>query len=644
MPGAGGAITDDRLTFGVFELVPARHELRRGGARVRLQEKPFEVLLALVERPGEEVTRAELRQRLWPGEQFHDFEAGINTAVRKLREALGDSPNGSRYIETIPRRGYRFVAPVTVVRGTAPAAAPTPPAVEGGAAPDGVATVAPARPWLRPRALLVLALALLVLTAVAVRRERADRREARLQPPRSIAVLPLSDQSSSPAPWFTDGMTEALIAELAKIDSLSVISHTSAMAFRQQPRRLPEIARELGVEAILEGAIRREGDRFRLTVRLLDARSDRHLWAEIYDREVGDSLRLQTELARAVAERVELELTPADARRLAARRQVDARAYDAYLRGRYFWNQRSAAGFEKALEHFARAVELDPGYAAAHSGLADTYGLIALSGYDLLPAREAMPRARAEAQRALALDDSLAEAHASLAWVSFTWDWDFALAEREFRRAIDLNPGYATAHQWYSNFLCAAGRLDEATAHIERALALDPLSRVINEEASWPPYYRGEYERAIAQLRRTLELDPDYAIGHQDLALALVRLGRLDEAAAELEEVARLTGGGTAARAYLGYVLALREDREGARRVLAELARRATTGHVAAHEAALVHTALGDRDEAFAALDRAFDERSDMLLYLAVEPLWEPLRGDPRFAELVRRVGIQRAD
>jgi TolB-like protein len=358
---------------------------------------------------------------------------------------------------------------------------------------------------------------------------------------RSLAVLPLLDLSAArDREYFADGMTEALIAELSRLPDLKVISRTSAMTYKGSSRTLPDIARRLGVDAVVEGSVSVDHDRVRVTAQLIDARTDRHLWAENYERSLDETLALQAELASAIAQQVEAKLTPQQAARWRAPGRVDRSAQDAYLRGRHFWNQRTREGFAKARDSFEAAVAADPSYALAHAGLADTYGLMSIQGYDLVPPQEAMSRAREEAKRALELDDSLAEPHASLAWVNFNYDWDFAAAEREFKRAITLNPGYATAHQWYANLLCILGRFDEASLEIGRALELDPLSRVINNEAGWPLGYLGHHEEAIAQYRRALDLDPQYPTPHLAMGLEYEDMGRYEDAIAEYRTFERL--------------------------------------------------------------------------------------------------------
>jgi TolB-like protein/DNA-binding winged helix-turn-helix (wHTH) protein/Tfp pilus assembly protein PilF len=578
-----------------------------------------QILMALLERPGQEVSREELRDRLWPPGVFVDFENGLNAAINRLREALGDSADNPRYVETRPRHGYRFVAPVEEL-------------------PSESALRPESTPSRRRRAVvaIVLAAVLLMGTGVLAWRLRVPGGTVR-----AIVVLPLANLSGNPAEdYFVDGITEELTTQLAKIGTLRVISRTSAAHYRGSDKPLPTIARELGVDAVLEGSVVRTGGRVRVTAQLIDAARDAHLWAETFERDASDVLRLQEDLARSIVAEIAVHLTPEEQRRFRRARHVDPAAHEAYLKGRYFWNKRTAEGFKAAVEAFQLSLARDPTFAPAFAGLADTYGLMASSSYDVLPASEAMPKAKAAAERALALDDSLAEAHASLAWVAFTYEWDFVRAEAGFRGALELNPGYATAHQWYTDYLCAMGRLEEATSEIGRARQLDPLSLIISNEAAWPLYYGRRYEEAVTRYRETLALDPEFPNAHLELGMVYASLGRYAEAIAEYERFAELSKDETLAAAYLGHAYGRMGQREQALRQLAMIENARARGYVPAVQAALVHLGLGDNERAFASLDGALAERSDFLLYLKVEPFLDPLRRDPRFARLTQRVGL----
>jgi len=466
---------------------------------------------------------------------------------------------------------------------------------------------------------------------------------SRAGPPdiQSLAVLPLENLSRDPEQeYFADGMTEAIIADLTKIRALRVISRTSAMQYKDVKKPLPQIARELNVDAVVEGSVLRSGDRVRITAQLIHAPTDRHLWADSYERDLRDVLALQRDIAQAIAQEIKVTLTPQEQAQLAKARPVDPEAHQLYLKGRYHWNKRTAEDFKKALEYFQQAIAKDPSYPPAYAGLADTYGLLGYYAYDVLPPREAMPKAKAAALKALEIDGSFAQAHVSLAWVRQTYDWDWPAAEKEFKRAIDLNPGYATAHHWYSLHLATLGRRDEALAEAKRALELDPLSIIINHIVGLQHYWARRFDQAIEQFRKTIDMDPSFPIAHWSLGRAYAAKGMYREAIAEYEKYSALTGGSGRALAALGSAHARSGDRREALRVLEQLNAISKQRYVPSHQFADVSIGLGDKDQAFAWLDKVYDERSSYLTWLKVEPLFDPLRSDPRFADLVRRVGL----
>ncbi|HEY3204735.1 MAG TPA: protein kinase [Thermoanaerobaculia bacterium] len=453
----------------------------------------------------------------------------------------------------------------------------------------------------------------------------------------SLAVLPLANLTAdSGEDYFVDGMTEALIADLAKIEALRVISRTSVMRYKGTRKPLPEIARELNVDAVVEGSVLRSGDRVRITAQLIDAPTDRHLWAESYERGMRDVLTLQSEIARAIAGEIRIKITPQERTRLAGSRPLDPEAHDLYLKGRYHWNKKTAEGFQKAREYFEGAIAKEPTYAAAYAGLADTYSGL---GYYVLAPREAMPKARAAALKALELDDTLAEAHASLGNVRHNFDWDWTGAEKSFRRAIELNPGYATAHQWYSLHLGDLGRSEQALVEARRALELDPLSLIVNHNLGLQHCFARQFDQAIAQYEKTLEMDPNFAVTHWALGSAYGAKGMYPEAVAELERLRALTGRTPSVIAYLGNVRARSGERQEALRLLEELETISKQKEVSA-ELAILYAGLGDRDRAFACLEKAYAERSGAVPGLKVYPEFEPLRSDPRFADLLRRLGL----
>ena len=457
----------------------------------------------------------------------------------------------------------------------------------------------------------------------------------------SLAVLPLINLSGEPADDFlADGMTDELISRLMKIRALRVSSRTSVMAYKAVNKPMRQIAEELGVDWIVEGAVLRSGPRIRITARVIDGRTEEHLWAERYEHDMRDVLRLQSEVAVEIAHQVQVTMTAPERDRLTNARPIDPEAYEAYLRGRFFWNKRTRDELKRAVHYFALAIERDPTYAPAHAGLGDSYALLSTTGYDALPPREAMPLAKRAAQDALRLDDTLAQAHASLAYVLLSYDWDWQNAGEEFARALDLDPAYATAHNWYGHCLFAQGRLNDAMEQMERARQLDPLSVPCNMGVGWALYYARKYDEAITQYRKTLEIAPDLPMVLYELGLAYQQKGLLDEARAVFEKAHSLSGGEPAAVMLLGQFHGLLGREKEARQELAKLEGIAKQRYVPALYTAFVHAGMSDNDAAFLWLEKAYEERTNYLIYLAVEPSLDKLRSDPRYPALVRRIGI----
>jgi serine/threonine protein kinase/Flp pilus assembly protein TadD len=458
---------------------------------------------------------------------------------------------------------------------------------------------------------------------------------------KAIAVLPLENLAGDPAQdYFADGMTDALISSLASIGALRVISRTSAMAYKGVRKPLPQIARELNVDAVVEGSVIRSAQRVRITAALIHAVTDQRLWAESYERNLTDVLALQSDVATAIAEGVRLKVTTKQGAGLKKHPRLNPAAYEAYLKGRYQWNKRGGEGLQKAIQYFEEALRNDALYAPAHAGLADTYALLGTIPYDAMPPTEAMPKAKAAAAKALEIDASLAEAHASLAYVHFAYDWDFQEAEREFQRALAINPGYATAHQWYALFLTSMGRLPQAFAEIKHAQEVDPLSSVINMTAALIWNFTRQPERAIEECRKVLELNPGFPLAHSEWGRACEELGAYDQARSECEQARRLSGDAPQTIAATGHALALLGRQDEAKQVLAELLEMAKVRYLPALYPAALLTALGETDEAFRWLEKAFADRSDYLVYLGREPAFDKLRADPRFKDLVRRIGL----
>ncbi len=458
----------------------------------------------------------------------------------------------------------------------------------------------------------------------------------------SLVVLPLENLSGDPEQeYFADGMTDALIANLGQISALRVISRTSAMHFKGTNKPIPEIARQLGVDAVVEGSVVRAGDRVRITAQLIHGADDRHLWADSYERELRDILTLQSEVARAIAQEIRVTLTPPEERRLASAQAVDPEVHQLYLKGRNHWNKRTEAGFRKAIEYFQQAIEKDPSCALAYAGLADCYGLLA--EYGILPPKEAYPKAKAAALKALEIDDTLAEAHVSLGWIKEGFDWDWSGAEREYRQAIRLNPGYATARHWYASLLSTLGRSQEAIAESRRAQELDPLSPIIHAQAGFVSFEARQYERAVEEYRKALELDPDFVVGHLVLGQTYGQMGRHEEAIAELERAVTLSQNGAEDIAWLARAYGMAGRTDEARELLADLERRSQASYVAPALFGMIYAGLGEKDRAFECFEKAYQEHGSYLEYLPNGPEYDVLRDDPRFDDLLRRMGLDPA-
>lgn len=613
-----------RLRFGVFEVDLRAGELRKYGTRLKLQEQPFQVLAMLLERPGETITRDELRHRLWSAETFVDFDHAVNKAINRIRSVLGDSATSPRFVETVARRGYRFVASVEVVANTA---MPSPPVVSD--------RIPAASAWNR-RVAGAVGLAVMAVALGTWIFSAAPPAPAGI---RSLAVLPLENLSGDASEeYFADGMTEELIATLGQISALRVISRTSAMPYKRARKALPQIARELHVDAVVEGTVFRSGSQVRITAQLIDARADKHLWSGSYDGDARDTLALQNTVARAVAEQIQISLNARERATLQQGRIVDPQAHEAYLKGRYFWNKRTASDLQKAVDHFNQAIARDPGYALAYSGLADTYSLLGDWEYGVLPPKEALPRAKAAALKALQLDPNLSEAYTSLAFLSDAFDWDLPSAETEFRRGIELNPGYATAHHWYAWHLSLSGRNREAIAELRKAQELDPLSLIINADLAELLLIAHSIEGSIEQSRSTIDLDPSFPLAHNQLALAYLARGRSREAIAELQTAVRLSHESATCTANLARAYAQSGRRHDALALLDQLKQRARPGFSGASEIAVVYAALGDNDQAMAWLETAYQEHFNPSVLL--RPAFDGLRSDRRFDDLRRRIGL----
>ncbi len=619
------------LRFGPFEADLRAGELRKNGVKLRLTGQPFEILAMLVARPGEVVTREELRRRLWPGDTFVDYEHSVNAAINKLREALSDSADNPLYVETMPRRGYRFIAPVSpsppvpnvepLLRPVTADAPGAPPAVSG-------------RKWWIAGGLLTAAVLIGVVFVAAGGGRPAAHSAASpsVAGVRGLAVLPFETLSRDPdQDYFADGITEELISRLSQIRSLRVVSRTSVMQYRGARQPLPEIARRLSVEAIVEGTVQRAGDRVAIFASLVDASTDRTLWSGRYEGDLRDVLGLQSQVAAAIAEGIRARSTEEERRRIDRSRSVDPEAYAAYLKGRYYQEKWQPWSAQRAIEQFRESLSRDPGFAPAwvRMGEAELYNN---------PPREAMPRAKAAALRGLTLDPTLPEAHVVLGLTLTYWDWDWPGAERAFRRAIELDPALSDAHFRYAHLLAALGRFDEAIAECRRALELDPLSGPAGHFLGRIFYFARRYDDAIVQLRRALELDRNDYWTNLFLSVVYAHAGRPELAQNYLERSAMLSGMPFDAVAALQEVYRREGHAAALRKKLEFEARFAGSKPLSSSSQALTYAQLGDREAAITWLQKAFDSHPRDLIYIGVDPSYDSIRKDPRFQAIARRI------
>jgi|SRR5579871_604112 len=613
--------------FGPYRIDTVERLLQRGDETIPLTPKAADTLLALVATPGRILEKDELIKIVWP-DTFVE-EGALARNISALRKALGDDAESSQYVETIPKRGYRFIATVKDVASSSP---PQP--------VDPVKT----RHRRLPRVAWVLAGVLLILAAVLAY-PTLSRRFYRPPNISSLAVLPLNNMSNDPAQeYFADGMTEELINSLAKIEALRVISRTSAMTYKGvKNKSLPQIARELKVDGIVEGSVIQSNNRVRITVRLFEGKTERQLWAQSYERDLRDVLALRSDVASAIAREIQVKLTPREQQRLAQSRPVNPLAYLAYSYGRYCWNKRTPEDFQRALDYFQRAINLDSSYAPAYAGMADAYALLGSIGVDAYPPNDVMPKAKEAALKAVSLDDGLAEGHTSLGYVRLSYDWDLAAAESEFKRAIDLNPGYATAHHWHAHYFLARAQTEQALVEIKRAQRLDPLSFSINVGLGWCLYQARRYDDAIAQYRSTLEIDPDFSLAHCTLGMALTQKQLYDNALTEFNKALTLHGSRSFALANIARTYALAGKQGEAKKVLRDLENSAKQEYVPAMYIAAIYAALGQGDRSLRWIQKAYEERSDYMIYLKTEPSVDAFRSNPRFQGLLKLIAGESA-
>jgi len=640
MPDAKHASSVHR--FAAFEINLHSGELRKSGMRLRLAGQPFQVLAVLVERPGELVTREELRSKLWLADTFVDFDHGLNNAVARIREVLDDSSDAPRYVETIPRRGYRFIAPLTDSRPTAvPASAKLGPASEITRRQASAPSVLPTEKRPIRRRVLLGGVAVLALFAIILALYRSSAAKRTTHPAiNSLAVLPLKNLSGDPGQeYLADGMTEALIGYLSRIHDLRVISRTSAMHFKDSSLAVPEIARTLRVDAIVEGSVIREGSRIRVHAQLIRAATDEHFWSETYDRELREVLALQSDVAQSIARKVEVTVTGKEHERLTAARPVSPEVYESYLKGR-FAKGNNRAEIEESIAYFEEAIRKDRTFAPAYVGLADAYDSLGLV-FIGVPPGEVRPKVIGAARKALELDPELAEAHVRLADVyQKTWRWSDA--EAEYKRALELKPNDPSAHLGFASWLLCRGRTEEALRWAQRARELDPLG-AIGSGTGGILFYARRYDEAMHELRSALAVRPDDAMALWYLGFVLTAKGQPEEAIPVLERAVSISDRSPGVIGVLVRAYAHAGRRPDALRLLAELKRRRQAGYIPAAAFVNGYLGLGENDEAFAWLERAYQEQSNILQFLKVHPYFDPLRDDSRFKDLLRHVGLEQS-
>ena len=633
------------IRFGEFELEPKSGELRKAGLPVKLQPQPLRVLVLLASNAGELVTREEIQQEIWAGVTFVDFEHGLNFCIKQIRAALGDNAQAPRFIETLPRRGYRFIAAVDQDSKITSHSVTTPAPSDSTTAETLKTSIEEYSLANRPRSRVARAAALAIVLLLIVGGYSARKLFVKSAVPSRgkvmLGVMPFENLSGDPEQeYFSDGMTEELIAQLGSLQprSLGVIARTSVMTYKRGNRDIRQIGSELKVGYVLEGSVRREGDRVRITAQLIQVSDQTHLWSESYERSPQNTLGVQTDVARNIARALALELLPGERTSRTADASISTDAYDAFLKGRYLWNKGRSDDVEKSIIFYNRALELAPDYSPALAGLADSYILLGM--YYTIPPIDAYPKAKQAAARALAIDDGLAEAHTALGTILFRFDWAWPEAEAQFKRAIELNPSYGRAHHDYAWLLVALERFDEAVNEIKRAQELDPLSPLANSDVGWVYLRARRYDDAINQIERTLELEPEFGSAQACLERAY-RLKGMNKEALESARKSMVRSGATpreltalekpdsedAMRSVLLWRLKKGEDTAGNR-------------PASPYRFAAQHAELGDTNAAFEWLERAFKERDSELVSLKVDPAFDGVRSDSRYASLLHRIGL----
>ena len=573
------------IRFGVFDLDLRSGELRKPGRRIRLEGQPVQVLIKLLEKPGELITREDLRKELWPADTFVNFEQSLNAAVKRLRHALGDVPANPRFIETLARRGYRFIAPVST------AATPVTPEIP------------------RPRIV------------------------------ESLAVLPFANSDADPeTEYLADGITESIINHVSRLSGVRVMARSTVFRYKDKTLDPRAVGRKLNVDAVLIGRVQQRGDALLVGAELVDVQNGWRLWGEQYNRKLADIFSVEEEMSREISEKLRARLSGADRGLLAKRYTESTEAYQDYLKGRYHLNRLTEDGLRKGIEYFERAIQRDRNYALAYTGLADSFGLLGFMS--LAPAADVMPKAKEAARRAIAIDDGLAEAHASLAGVFKNYDWDWAGAEREYAKALELNPKYANGHRMYASFLAALGRTEQSLRESRLALELDPFSLPIHMEMAYNLYMGRDYERALEEALRTLDLEPQFAATQSILGWIYEQQGRFDEAISAIERARAIWEGHPATLASLAHIFSGAGRAQAARELLEKVQNLSRQQHVSPFWMALAYVGTDQAAMALDELYKAYEQHDVMLVWLGTEPRLDPLRREPRFGELLRRIGM----
>ena len=632
---------DSTIRFGDFELESKSGELRKNGRPLKLQPQPSKVLVLLASRPGDLVTREEIQQEVWAAETFVDFEHGLNFCIKQIRTALGDNAQSPVFIETIPRRGYRFIAqvePIETVNRNTNGKASVPETIQPTSAiespPQSATTRTAVATWSIAAVILTLTLGLIGY----VIRDRFNPVPATTNRKTMLAVLPFDNLSADPQQdYFSDGLTEETITQLGRLQpqSLGVIARTSSMKYKRTRKDIRQIGNELGVDYVLEGSVRRDADKIRVTAQLIQVSDQTHLWAETYELSSQDALKVQDQVAGRVAQSLALELLPTNRANVGKGDTHDSEAHEAYLKGRYLWNKGTKADLEKSVGFFKQAIEKDTNYALAYCGLANAD--VRLATFKIVPVNQIQAEARAAAEHAVQINDELAEAHSALGSVNLWLEWNWSEADKEFKRAIELNPNYPQSHHDYAWFLVSMGRSDEAITEIKRAQLLDPLSPLTNSDVGWVYLRAHRYDEAIVQIKRTLELEPNFGSALACLQQAYIYKGMYTEAV----EIARKEMQRSNATPTEMTTFDRPDPKEGLLAMKRWMLDKALKGDNASpYFVATIYAALGDKDRAFVRLEQSFQEHNSEMVSLKVDPAVESLRGDRRFEELLKRMKL----